>query len=200
MASISVHPTAMRETLAVGENKQTIIHITNIGPSSSLAYTVEENVDWLSALPLSGQITVGDTVNSTLIFDASMLSAGEYTTELTIGDPHHGPILIPVVLVVVSVTGIKEEAETPEAFALGQNYPNPFNPQTSIQFYVPTQEYVSLKVFDMLGQQLAVLVDGVQSQGTYTVDWDASGFSSGTYFYRFQTQRFSSIKSMSLIK
>ena len=67
-----------------------------------------------------------------------------------------------------------------------QNYPNPFNPTTAISFQLSAVSVVTLKVIDVLGREIATLVNDVRSAGTYTVQWDASAFPSGTYFYRLQ--------------
>ena len=79
-----------------------------------------------------------------------------------------------------------EEASigTPRTFSLLQNYPNPFNPSTTISFILPSKSFVSLKVFDMIGREVATLASGELSAGTYTRQWNASNMSSGIYFYR----------------
>ena len=73
---------------------------------------------------------------------------------------------------------------SPLAFELSQNYPNPFNPETNIQIRVAKSEFVTLKVFDVLGREIATLVNEARPAGVYTVRWDASSFPSGVYFYR----------------
>jgi photosystem II stability/assembly factor-like uncharacterized protein len=91
----------------------------------------------------------------------------------------------------------------PKDFTLFQNYPNPFNPSTTIKFDIPSYlsySNVSLKVYDILGNEIAVLVDGVKPSGSYTVEWDASKFSTGVYFYKLQLSSFLSVKKMVLIK
>ena len=90
--------------------------------------------------------------------------------------------------------------EVPTKYSLSQNYPNPFNPTTSIKFAVPKNGLVSLKVYDMLGRQVADLVNQVKSAGTYIVDFDASALSSGMYFYKFEANDFVSVKKMVLVK
>ncbi len=83
---------------------------------------------------------------------------------------------------VTSVAPVEEAL--PSAFSLDQNYPNPFNPSTSIRFQVPEPGRVSLKVYSLLGQEVATLVDDVRPAGTYLATFDARGLSSGVYFYR----------------
>jgi hypothetical protein len=90
--------------------------------------------------------------------------------------------------------------EVPSDYNLSQNYPNPFNPVTNIKFSIPNQGFVTLKVFNSLGKEVATLVNEVTNTGTYVVDFDASNFTSGVYFYRLQSDNFSETKRMMLIK
>lgn len=88
----------------------------------------------------------------------------------------------------------------PTTFALNQNYPNPFNPSTSIQYSVAGSQYVSLKVFNVLGKEVAVLVNEKKESGTYTVDFTEANLSGGAYFYRLQAGDFVQTKKMILLK
>jgi hypothetical protein len=89
---------------------------------------------------------------------------------------------------------------TPEVFALNQNYPNPFNPTTVISYQLPISGYVSLKVYDMLGREVMTLVNEVKSAGHYSINFNASAFSSGIYFYRITAGTFTQTKQMMFIK
>jgi len=100
--------------------------------------------------------------------------------------------------VVVSVAENKEDV--PLTYGLKQNYPNPFNPTTIIRYQLPLQSYVTLKVFDILGRDVATLLNEVKQPGTYTVQWHASGVASGVYFCRLQAGQFSAMKKMVLLR
>jgi hypothetical protein len=98
------------------------------------------------------------------------------------------------------VVSVKERGEVPEGFGLSQNYPNPFNGVTKIEFRIPKVEFVSLKVFDVLGRQVAVLVNEENPAGVYRVAWDAASLPSGVYFYRLKAGSFVETKKMLLLR
>lgn len=99
-----------------------------------------------------------------------------------------------------TTTAVGDAEGGPMSFALNQNYPNPFNPGTRISYSIPSRQFVSVKVYNTLGQEVAVLVNGEQAAGTHTVAWDASSLSSGVYLYRLQTDSYIAVKRMALVK
>jgi hypothetical protein len=90
--------------------------------------------------------------------------------------------------------------ETTVSYKLSQNYPNPFNPTTKISYSLRKSGLVTLRVYDILGKEVATLVNEVKNAGNYSVDFSASNFTSGVYFYKLETSGFSDIKKMMLIK
>ncbi|RPI18344.1 MAG: T9SS C-terminal target domain-containing protein [Ignavibacteriae bacterium] len=88
----------------------------------------------------------------------------------------------------------------PAVFSLSQNYPNPFNPKTNINYQLPVNSNVKLSIFDITGREIAILVNQKQNAGSYNVEWNASDFASGVYFYKLETERFTQSKRMVLIK
>ena len=103
-----------------------------------------------------------------------------------------------------TTSGVGPVTVAPGEFSLAQNYPNPFNPSTLFQYSIPSGGFVSLKVYDALGRNIATLVSEQQSAGSHTVQWDATGFASGIYFYRLAlfggNETVSAMKKMVLIK
>jgi hypothetical protein len=97
-------------------------------------------------------------------------------------------------------TGVHPPSSVPETFALEQNYPNPFNPGTSIRFDVPVSAFVSLKVYNVLGQEVATLVNEVKQPGRYEVAFDGTHVSSGIYFYTLSAHNYRATKKLTLIK
>ena len=98
------------------------------------------------------------------------------------------------------ITSTKEESSLPTQFLLSQNYPNPFNPTTSIKYSIPKSGLVTLKVYDILGRQVAELVNKQQEAGSYNVSFDASKLTSGVYLYKIESGSFVSTKKMMLVK
>jgi photosystem II stability/assembly factor-like uncharacterized protein len=92
------------------------------------------------------------------------------------------------------------EAFAPDGFVLDQNYPNPFNPTTKIQFTMVNRQSTIVKVYDVLGRDIATLVNEVREPGTYTVQWDASGTASGVYFCRLEAGPFVATRKLLLMR
>ena len=92
------------------------------------------------------------------------------------------------------------EFTSPNAFSLFQNYPNPFNPMTKIKYQIPELSFVTLKVYDVLGNEVITLVSEEKPIGNYEVEFDATVLPSGIYFYRLQAGSFVETKKMVLMK
>src|SRR4030095_2864219 len=123
--------------------------------------------------------------------DALIFSANGVIDLISGDSPNQNPVTL-------------EHLTTPLVYSITQNYPNPFNPSTTIEYSIPENASVSLKVYDMLGKEVADLVNKSQDKGTYIINWDASNYSSGIYFYRIQAKglkgNFADTKKMILTK
>jgi len=95
---------------------------------------------------------------------------------------------------------VKIEITAPNKFSLEQNYPNPFNPITTIKYQIPELSFVTLKVYDVLGNEIATLVNKEKNAGTYEIEFDPAGFQSGVYFYQLQVGSLVETKKMVLMK
>jgi endo-1,4-beta-xylanase len=98
------------------------------------------------------------------------------------------------------VLAVEKDERMPTEFKLSQNYPNPFNPVTQISYTVPRTEYVSLKVYNLLGQEVATLVEGVKTPGVYRVTFDGSDLTSGVYLYTEKATNFVATRKLVLLK
>jgi hypothetical protein len=103
-------------------------------------------------------------------------------------------------LALVFTDDIRDDWVAPSKSSLLQNYPNPFNPSTNISYQLPVAKHVKLVVFDVLGREVATLVDGVEEPGYKSVMWDASGVASGVYFYRLQAGDFVQTRKLLLLR
>ncbi len=99
-----------------------------------------------------------------------------------------------------AVSVIEEEVFDVNGFYLSQNYPNPFNPATNISYSISQQSFVTLKIYDVLGKEVARLVDEIRNPGTYDLEFNAAELPSGIYFYQLQSKNFAETKKMILLR
>jgi hypothetical protein len=100
----------------------------------------------------------------------------------------------------LNLTNIERENELPTKFELAQNYPNPFNPVTTIEYTLPRNQFVSIRIYDAAGSEVAVLENSHKPSGIYRVQFNAKGLSSGVYYYKIITENYSNTKKMILLK
>jgi hypothetical protein len=100
----------------------------------------------------------------------------------------------------VDLVASAQSSSPGEGFSLGQNFPNPFNPTTQIRFTIPGKARTTLKIYNLLGEVVTVLVDAVMQRGQYTVSWNGGGFPSGVYIYRLESGGAVETKRLLLLK
>lgn len=148
----------------------------------------------------------GDGAVTVFGIDAVNISAGEefsFWVGISLGDNESEMItnMNSVEAKYNLITNIDENSTAvPSAYELKQNYPNPFNPSTKIKFALPQAEFVSVKVYDVLGNEVATLVNQELSSGSYEIQFNANSLSSGVYFYKLITSNYTETKKMNLIK
>lgn len=184
---------------------------------NNLAIKIEKGLGWVDEVPSSGTITPSGNQNVAVNFNsAGLLSNSSYVGNLTVGtnDPLTPSKIVRVRLNVGPVGISNPVTGIPTEFALNQNYPNPFNPSTKISYALPKDGFVSIKIYDILGKQIATLIDENKRAGYYDVQFNADNFSSGMYFYhivihphsgafasdKIEAENFSDTKKMLLIK
>jgi hypothetical protein len=101
---------------------------------------------------------------------------------------------------VFTTTEVSQNNSVPVQFTLEQNYPNPFNPTTAISYQLSTNSFVTLKVYDLLGREVATLVNGQREAGSYQTTFDASHLSSGVYLYQLRAGDYVQTRKMALMK
>ncbi len=158
--------------------------------SGSMFAASKENVILISdaEYPVKLSWTHDKSVKAKLVVDGNEISMNNQSS-LEIKKP-------------VSMLILKFETGSfiPNEYALEQNYPNPFNPTTIINYQLPIGKYVTLKIYDVLGREVATLVDEFKEEGYYEVSFDASKLTSGVYFYRLQSGIFNSVRKMLLLR
>jgi len=137
-----------------------------------VAYNIGQGIDWLTSITESKNIATVSGVLYNSNFDTS------------------------------SIVSVKQNNSDniPRKFYLSQNYPNPFNPSTKISWQVPAGSWQTIKIYDVLGNEVATLVDEYKPAGNYEVEWNASGLPSGVYFYQLRAGKYVDTKKMNLLK
>ena len=199
---------------SIGETKDTSIIITNNGNESiflNASVILDVNVHFLERFPF----LVG---NKYLYFDTEIKphstcqevifyiprSNGKVTGHINNHYTNSGYTVLETNINLVGGDSpesvVKNTDLTPKEFLLSQNYPNPFNPSTVINFGIPKPSHVSLIIYDILGREVASLVNENKSAGYYSITYNAKNLPSGIYFYKIQADNFSSVKKMILMR
>lgn len=201
-------PDSMYSNVTGSVGKQ--MDILTMGPyTGSVQFTSS-----VTPTPGTGSIGIVFTPNPLTSFpgpvnvqaNVSGVPVGNYSINVTGTDNSYTPPRVhtrTLTLIVNTTVGIGNQGEIPNKFGLEQNYPNPFNPSTSISYGIPKQSFVSLKVYDMLGREVASLVNELKEAGNYSVDFNSAtvgNLSSGVFYYRIQAGDFVETRRMVLMK
>ena len=224
--NVAVPPNAIFPLLTPADGAEVVLNDTAQTVMFSWNAAVDLNGDQViyQWFPLGGSpVATGNGAQDTFLVrtgqDLLPYFGAADTVELawTVITKDPGPTLVynsdtlTVTLIRGTITGVVEEMGLPREFALQQNYPNPFNPTTTIQFALPMQATVTLKIYDLVGREIVTLVEGVQPAGYHEVNWNSSNaagltLASGVYFYRLEAQpvdggnAFIQLKKMMLLK
>ena len=182
------------DSLIISENDVTVMW-----DNGSDTESLQGHVQYSVLIESAGSQRNGVTHNKKISFND--LSTGDYSLKIEASDP----LLLSsgysdAMNFTITFVSNEDQPLPQKEVTLHQNYPNPFNPSTLIRYQLPVSSLVSLKVFDTLGRQVAVLVDGKVNAGSHEVTFNAKGLSSGIYFYRLETNGFVDTKQFTLIK
>ena len=198
------------EVVNISQFEQTVFEVRTLdslptGWTSSLCigvYCFSSETDSIATTPpLFSPLASGDTLATSVHVFTDMVSTGTAHVQIEVGtfhDPNTRYVLDFIATTDPSV-GVNDDIKL-NSYSLSQNYPNPFNPSTRISYNVGEPGFVQLKVFNVLGVEVATLVNEQKYSGKYTVDFNASRFSSGVYFYSLSVNNFNQTRKMILEK
>jgi hypothetical protein len=192
--------TQVTDTLALVDSLYQTVLTAQDADGDTLVFSMLQNPGFLSLQQV-------DSVSVRILGTPALADTGYHLVRIMVSDGRGGADTTEWTLnVITSPTSVQQLSSLPTEFALHQNYPNPFNPTTVIRYQLPVGQdgilsnYVTLKIFNLLGQEVATLVNEVKQAGSYEVTWDASGMASGVYFYRLQVRDFVEAKKLILVR
>ena len=165
-------------------------------------YQVDFNTVWIDVHPMISSVAGGASRELTISFDTQILRNATYEVSLLIyNDVLDQTLELPVTLdVMIEAVDDPANSGLVTEYALYQNYPNPFNPSTTIRYDLKNPGHTKLTIFNVVGQEVATLVNGVQQSGAHAVHFDAAALTSGVYFYRLTSGDFTRTAKMVLMK
>jgi hypothetical protein len=172
-----------------GDNSKHLLEYWIYNPSATTVFV--DTIKWtgwkLKTINLNSLSGTGRTLAGIVLKQNAAGSASGvlYFDELTVGN---------------TITGLPDLLASPVEYRLEQNYPNPFNGMTNYEFRITNEERVTIKVFDLLGREVATVINERMNPGEHVVQWNSGVIPSGIYFYRIQAGDFSAVKKMVLLK
>jgi len=150
------------------------------------------------SITMENALQIGVTEQTSYI-DSDIASGGDYYYQVAAVD-NHGNQSAVISIAHANILTVIDESVLPTEFALYRNYPNPFNPTTTFEFALPSRQQVNFSIYDLNGHLLETLVDNEKPAGNHSVKWNASGYSTGVYLYRFDAGEFHSVRKCILMK
>ena len=166
---------------------------------AGLAGGGKRDAKWLTENPEDVTISAGDSVSISLLL-ITPNELGHFTADIILNSNDPASLIKTIQVVIDVVTGVEEENSLPTVYSLYNNYPNPFNPATTIKYDIPEQSYVTIKIYNIVGEEVVTLLNEEQNAGRYQIQWNATQLASGVYFYRIQAGQFSDTKKMIMMK
>ena len=197
---ISVSPLQYRfDTLAVNDTASLILSLFNYGTGNLNISAISSSAPQFTVAEFPAVIPQNEFAYARIKFRPDQFNQS-FSSSLSI-QSNDTTIFVNVTGYSNSTIGVTTiSTEIPVEYSLSQNYPNPFNPVTNLEFGISNYEFVSLKIYDNLGKEIATLVYGNLKPGTYKYNFDASVLTSGIYFYKLETGNFSATRKMLLVK
>ena len=199
VATVSSKMLVLSGAVRIGQFKDTTISIANTGTDTLKISSIVSSSPVYTLRVASGTLLPNQSLTDTIRFAPVSVGGAAGVIVMTSNSPTSPDTVKITGEGMASTTGIIEGG-LPGTFDLSQNYPSPFNPSTTIRYALPKTANVSLKVFNALGQVMAILVEAEKEAGYYEVHWSPTDAPSGVYFYRLQAGEFAETKRMILVK
>jgi eukaryotic-like serine/threonine-protein kinase len=164
---------------------------------------ITSSVSQISIIPSNFKLAAQDSQLVIVKLDTTSLTPKRYSAYVYFNSLRSvSPVSISeyVSYEITATTGVNKDENKPGSFKLNQNYPNPFNPETIISYQLPVTSMVNVKIYDMLGNEMATLINEEQNAGEYQVKFDGTDLSSGIYLYRIQTNNYTETNKMILMR
>jgi hypothetical protein len=163
-------------------------------------WELDFNTSWITVNPTGGHVPATATDDIALSFDPQSLRNGTYNVNLEFINNSATPFATLPVALTVNISGTDDHQPVPREYRLFQNYPNPFNSATTLRYDLKTGGPTTLRVFNLLGEQVATVVNGFEEAGSHTVNFETNGMASGMYLYRLESGTFQQTRKLMLIR
>ena len=202
VAQLAVTPSSLDFGEVQGGEMDTLsVLVQNIGAGTLTVSNILIDNGFFSVLPPTAfSLTTLDTHRVYVQFSAPFPDTGTFLGTMSFVSNDPSAQTVALMAVVVGVTSVEANRQIPSKYELLQNYPNPFNPVTTIEFVIRQSSFVHLTIHDLLGREVATLVNEKLAPGTYTRQWDAIGFTSGVYFYRLSAGELVQTRKLVLVR
>jgi hypothetical protein len=190
---------AVYYSLSLEQGKNYILEFDAYAPSGARYLEAEVMEEWRNLSEIGFSSLTQNKSHFSHQFTMEEESAFDARIEFNVGGTS-GDVYVDNVSLIEVVTAIEDPTGVPVAFRLDQNYPNPFNPTTVIGYRLSAVNDVDLTIYDVLGQKVTILVSEKKRAGSHQVEWDASGFASGIYYYRMEAGEIVEVKKMVLLR
>jgi hypothetical protein len=176
------------------------LKITSSSSTPLIIDSVYTMTKWFTVASVHDTVAEGDTVSLLISFSRNTARNTSYFDTLYIvSNSIYSLTKVPLML--TNITSVSQNSSSiPNSYGISQNYPNPFNPTTVVNYQLPINSFVTLKVYDMLGREVAILLNERKSAGYYSVTFNAVHLPSGVYFYRLQAGPYTQTKKIVLLK
>jgi hypothetical protein len=163
-------------------------------------WELDFNTTWITVTPMFASVAGGNSREVEIDFNPASLRPATYRVNLSINNNSANSTVVLPVALTITLAASPAGQTTPREYSLQQNYPNPFNSETIFRYDLKQSGHTTLRIYNLLGQEVATLMDHVQPAGSYNVSYDMHGLPSGVYLYRLKSGDFEQTRKLMLIR